>query len=337
MTEDQARPQRAVEDRAHHVVVVAVQVADRRPGPVRLGHQPPAVEVLEPAGRQQRHRADVPVRDPLLAVRRRELDVRVPELQPDAEPHLAILGPSHVERPARAPEREAVAQLHRGTGGEHGVVHPEGIVERHRRPQIQRLEQEPEVVTARDALGLEARDWKQHVLSAVPAVVEPGSLPVELDVVSERSEKPELGPRDDVHRCGLEIRRRSLPHGQRRGRAGTTWTGLPPRRMPAGEQGAQRTAWLFGAGVACPGTDPVSGVRRGMRALLTSSGITNRSLNDALVGLLGKPIAASRALFVPTAIHPFPGGPDLAYRAITGQLLGAAGAARAGDRSGLWS
>jgi dipeptidase E len=43
-----------------------------------------------------------------------------------------------------------------------------------------------------------------------------------------------------------------------------------------------------------------------MRVLLTSAGIKNRSIHDALVDLLGKPIAESDALFVPTAIYPFP-------------------------------
>jgi len=56
-----------------------------------------------------------------------------------------------------------------------------------------------------------------------------------------------------------------------------------------------------------------------MRLLLTSSGITNGSIQDALVALLGKPIAESNALFVPTAIYPFPGGPYMAYRAISGK------------------
>jgi dipeptidase E len=56
-----------------------------------------------------------------------------------------------------------------------------------------------------------------------------------------------------------------------------------------------------------------------MRALLTSSGITNSSIRDALVDLLGKPIAESDALFIPTAIYPFPGGPDMAYQAICGE------------------
>jgi dipeptidase E len=55
-----------------------------------------------------------------------------------------------------------------------------------------------------------------------------------------------------------------------------------------------------------------------MKLLLTSSGISNQSISDVLVSLLGKPIAESRALFVPTAIYPFPGGPDQAYRAIAG-------------------
>src|SRR5262249_26995157 len=58
---------------------------------------------------------------------------------------------------------------------------------------------------------------------------------------------------------------------------------------------------------------------RNMRALLTSSGIRNRSIHDALVDLLGKPIAESNALFIPTAIYPFPGGPGMAWRAICGK------------------
>ena len=45
-----------------------------------------------------------------------------------------------------------------------------------------------------------------------------------------------------------------------------------------------------------------------MKLLLTSSGISNPSIKDVLVGLLGKPIAESSALVVPTAIYPFPGG-----------------------------
>src|SRR5438067_13371251 len=56
-----------------------------------------------------------------------------------------------------------------------------------------------------------------------------------------------------------------------------------------------------------------------MKLLLTSSGISNPSIEDALVGLLGKPIAESSALIVPTAIYPFPEGPSRAWRAICGQ------------------
>ena len=56
-----------------------------------------------------------------------------------------------------------------------------------------------------------------------------------------------------------------------------------------------------------------------MKLLLTSSGITNPSIEEALVDLLGKPIADSSALVVPTAIYPFPEGPDGAWRAISGQ------------------
>ena len=56
-----------------------------------------------------------------------------------------------------------------------------------------------------------------------------------------------------------------------------------------------------------------------MKLLLTSSGISNASIEEALVELLGKPIADSSALVVPTAIYPFPDGPSGAWRAISGQ------------------
>jgi dipeptidase E len=59
-----------------------------------------------------------------------------------------------------------------------------------------------------------------------------------------------------------------------------------------------------------------------MKLLLTSSGISNPSIEDALVGLLGKPIAESSALIVPTAIYPFPEGPSGAWRAICGKAQG---------------
>lgn len=55
-----------------------------------------------------------------------------------------------------------------------------------------------------------------------------------------------------------------------------------------------------------------------MKALLTSAGIKNGSIRDALVDLLGKPIAESNALFIPTAIYPFPGGPAMAWQALCG-------------------
>ena len=55
-----------------------------------------------------------------------------------------------------------------------------------------------------------------------------------------------------------------------------------------------------------------------MKFLLTSTGIKNTSIHNALVDLLGKPIAESSALIIPTAIYPFPGGPSMAYRFIRG-------------------
>jgi dipeptidase E len=56
-----------------------------------------------------------------------------------------------------------------------------------------------------------------------------------------------------------------------------------------------------------------------MNFLLTSAGIRNRSIHNALVDLLGKPIAESNALFIPTAIYPFPGGAGMAWQAICGK------------------
>ena len=56
-----------------------------------------------------------------------------------------------------------------------------------------------------------------------------------------------------------------------------------------------------------------------MKFLLTSSGISNSSICDALVELLGKPVAESSALFIPTASYPFPGGAGMAWRAICGR------------------
>jgi dipeptidase E len=57
-----------------------------------------------------------------------------------------------------------------------------------------------------------------------------------------------------------------------------------------------------------------------MKLLLTSAGIRNASIHDALVGLLGKPIADSDALCIPTALYGHPwAGPRQAWRFISGQ------------------
>jgi len=56
-----------------------------------------------------------------------------------------------------------------------------------------------------------------------------------------------------------------------------------------------------------------------MKLLLTSAGISNTSIYNALVDLLGKPIAESNALFIPTAIYPFPYGARFAWQPISGK------------------
>jgi dipeptidase E len=50
-----------------------------------------------------------------------------------------------------------------------------------------------------------------------------------------------------------------------------------------------------------------------MKFLLTSAGITNDSIRRALIDLLGKPIEASKALLVPTAIYTYPEGSGYAW------------------------
>ncbi|MGN6380748.1 MAG: Type 1 glutamine amidotransferase-like domain-containing protein [Gaiellales bacterium] len=56
-----------------------------------------------------------------------------------------------------------------------------------------------------------------------------------------------------------------------------------------------------------------------MKLLLTSAGIKNTSIGDALVELLGKPISESHALCIPTASYGHPmGGPGAAWRFVAG-------------------
>ena len=56
-----------------------------------------------------------------------------------------------------------------------------------------------------------------------------------------------------------------------------------------------------------------------MRFLLTSGGVTNTSIRNALLELLGKPIDEASALIIPTSAYWFAQGPDIAYRLITGK------------------
>jgi dipeptidase E len=57
-----------------------------------------------------------------------------------------------------------------------------------------------------------------------------------------------------------------------------------------------------------------------VRLLLTSGGVTNPSIRDALAGLLGKPIAESSALCIPTAAYGHPlCTPVSVWRFIAGQ------------------
>jgi dipeptidase E len=60
-----------------------------------------------------------------------------------------------------------------------------------------------------------------------------------------------------------------------------------------------------------------------MKLLLTSAGIKNPSIENALIEMLGKPIADSTALCIPTALYGHPGaGPIQAWLCISGQETG---------------
>jgi dipeptidase E len=58
-----------------------------------------------------------------------------------------------------------------------------------------------------------------------------------------------------------------------------------------------------------------------MKLLLTSAGVRNTSIHDALLGLLGRPVADCDALCIPTAMygHPQAGPGDGAWRFIAGR------------------
>lgn len=59
-----------------------------------------------------------------------------------------------------------------------------------------------------------------------------------------------------------------------------------------------------------------------MKLLLTSQGVSNQSISDALVELLGKPIEESSALYIPTGVYPFPGGAGSSWDAMVGSRSG---------------
>ena len=71
-----------------------------------------------------------------------------------------------------------------------------------------------------------------------------------------------------------------------------------------------------------------------MKLLLTSGGVTNLSIRNALVDLLGKPIGESSALFVPTAQWGHPAcSPQSVWRSITAEWTGDGGLCSLGWKS----
>ncbi|MHA7984789.1 Type 1 glutamine amidotransferase-like domain-containing protein [Rathayibacter sp. CAU 1779] len=71
-----------------------------------------------------------------------------------------------------------------------------------------------------------------------------------------------------------------------------------------------------------------------MKLLLTSGGVTNPSIEDALVRLLGKPISESRALFIPTAQWGQPAcTPESVWMSVAGRWPGQVGLGELGWKS----
>ena len=71
-----------------------------------------------------------------------------------------------------------------------------------------------------------------------------------------------------------------------------------------------------------------------MKLLLTSGGVTNSAIRDRLVALLGKPIADSDALFIPTAQWGQPAcSPQSVWRSVAGRWPGQVGLCELGWRS----
>jgi len=57
-----------------------------------------------------------------------------------------------------------------------------------------------------------------------------------------------------------------------------------------------------------------------MKLLLTSAGISNPSIHNALVDLLGKPVEEASALFIPTALYALANGAELSRKVICGSI-----------------
>jgi dipeptidase E len=114
----------------------------------------------------------------------------------------------------------------------------------------------------------------------------------------------------------------------------TTWLKTPAQAVLAGVANSPpcRLIFAFGKSAIICSADPnvalyfpanalirFIGKDTIMKCLLTSGGIKNTRIHNALVDLLGKPIAECSALCIPTASYALPNGPIMAARFISGQ------------------
>ena len=74
-----------------------------------------------------------------------------------------------------------------------------------------------------------------------------------------------------------------------------------------------------------------------MKYLLTSGGVRNKSIHNALVEMLGKPIAECSALCIPTASYANRNGPVMAAQFVRGRAWHADVSNWGGSRWACWS
>ena len=131
-------------------------------------------------------------------------------------------------------------------------------------------------------------------------------LPALRRPAAQRGDRPERRLRGGERRGGTELPvRGDLGHRRGDGREPGAVAGASPHRSDA----TAVASALYRVPIRKCRSGPPQYSGGSMKRLLTSAGITNASIHAALIDLLGKPIAESGALSIPTASYGHaPGG-----------------------------